>query len=175
MLATYAPGIFIDAQDKMQKLLQRHPDLEWNFPNSIYSCATVHPSKKTVTYEHVDTANAPINWCHIVPLGCFDPKVGGHLILFDLGLVIEFPPGSSILIPSAVLRHGNTSIRPHEERMSFTQYCSGGLMRWVECGFRTYKQYQEEDPVGFAKFKGDLKDRTTRYLNLFSRINRASA
>ncbi|KAJ7620521.1 hypothetical protein DFH06DRAFT_1010638, partial [Mycena polygramma] len=39
----------------------------------------------------------------------FDPNLGGHLILWDLNLVIRFPPGSSIFIPSALLRHSNVS------------------------------------------------------------------
>lgn len=57
-------------------------------------------------------------------------------MLWDLHLVIEFPPGSTILIPSASLRHGNTAIQPGETRYSFTQYTAGGIFRWIEHGFR---------------------------------------
>ena len=73
----------------------------------------------------------------ITALGNFNPKLGGHLILWDLHLVIEFPPGSTILIPSASLRHGNTAIQPGEKQYSFTQYTAGGLFRWVEQGFQS--------------------------------------
>ena len=69
-------------------------------------------------------------------LGSFDPKKGGHLILWDCHLVIEFPPGSTILLPSAILAHSNVSIASEERRYSFTQYTAGALFRWVERGFQ---------------------------------------
>jgi len=58
----------------------------------------------------MDFGNLPYGWCAITSLGPFDPKRGGHLVLWDLQLVIEFPPGSTILIPSAVLQHSNIPI-----------------------------------------------------------------
>jgi hypothetical protein len=63
--------------------------------------------------------------------------VGGHLVLRDLGIVVEFPPGSTILIPSALITHYNTPVRPNETRFSIVQYAAGGLFRWVENGFKT--------------------------------------
>lgn len=50
-------------------------------------------------------------------------------------MIIEFPPGSLILIPSSVIRHGNTPVQEDERRYSFTQYCAGALFRWVHNGF----------------------------------------
>ena len=63
--------------------------------------------------------------------------MGGHLVLKDLGIVVEFPPGSTILIPSTLITHYNTPVRPHETRFSIVQYAAGGLFRWVENGFKT--------------------------------------
>jgi hypothetical protein len=57
--------------------------------------------------------------------------------LRDLKLVIEFPPGSTILIPSSILSHSNVAVEAHERHYSFTQYAAGGLFRWVDNGFRT--------------------------------------
>ncbi|KAF8345216.1 hypothetical protein F5887DRAFT_856061, partial [Amanita rubescens] len=62
---------------------------------------------------------------------------GQHLVLWDFGLVIEFPPASTILIPSALLPHSNTSIQPNESRFSIVQYAAGGLFHWVENGCMT--------------------------------------
>ena len=62
-------------------------------------------------------------------------------MLWDLQLVIEFPPGSTILIPSAALHHSNTPIQKGEERYSFTQYTAGGLFRWVDHGFQKEDEY----------------------------------
>lgn len=80
--------------------------------------------------------------CAITALGDYDPKRGGHLVLWDLKLVIEFPPGSTILIPSACIRHSNVSIQEGETRYSFTQYAAGGLFRWVDHGFQSEKVYR---------------------------------
>ena len=62
-------------------------------------------------------------------------------MLWDLQLVIEFPPGSTILFPSAILRHSNVAIQKGEERYSFTQYTASGLFQWVDHGFPKEDSY----------------------------------
>ncbi|KAJ6459375.1 hypothetical protein C8R47DRAFT_1327991 [Mycena vitilis] len=57
------------------------------------------------------------------------------------GFATEFPPGCTIIIPSAAIFHSNIPIAPHERRYSFTQYTAGGLFRWVEHGFKTEEEY----------------------------------
>ncbi|KAJ3004272.1 hypothetical protein NUW54_g4889 [Trametes sanguinea] len=79
----------------------------------------------------------PICWCAITAFGTFDPQCSGHLVLWELRMVIEFPPGSTILISSAILTHSNTDLAPNERRYSLTQYTAGGLFRWVACGFQS--------------------------------------
>lgn len=64
-------------------------------------------------------------------------------MLWDLKLVVEFPPGATILIPSATVRHSNTAIRKGETRYSFTQYAAGGLFRWVDHGYQTERVRME--------------------------------
>jgi hypothetical protein len=78
--------------------------------------------------------NLAYGWCTITALGRFDPKKGGHLVIPELRLAIEFPPGSSILIPSAALTHYNLDICKEETRGSVTQFSAGGLFRWVAYG-----------------------------------------
>ena len=56
------------------------------------------------------------------------------MVLWDLDLVVEFPPGSTILLPSAAIAHSNTSIGRRESRCSFTQFTAGGLFRWTTHG-----------------------------------------
>jgi hypothetical protein len=56
--------------------------------------------------------------------------------LWDLGLVVRFPPGSTIFLPSALIRHSNTPVSAHERRYSFAQYTSGGIFRWIGHGFK---------------------------------------
>ncbi|KAF8197638.1 hypothetical protein K438DRAFT_1967188 [Mycena galopus ATCC 62051] len=104
---------------------------------SVFAAITFNFGPRTVTYPHLDFANLAWGWCAITALGNFDPDKGGHLILWDLKLIIRFPPGSTILIPSALMRHSNTSIQTHETRFSFTQYTSAGIFRFVENGFQS--------------------------------------
>ncbi|KAJ7434845.1 hypothetical protein B0H11DRAFT_1756848 [Mycena galericulata] len=115
------------------------PYLNRLFPEalSVFAACTFNFGPSTVTFPHVDAANLAWGWCCITALGHFDPDIGGHLILWDLNLVIRFPPGSTIFIPSALLRHSNIAIQQGETRYSFTQFTAGGLFRWVNNGNRS--------------------------------------
>ena len=73
-------------------------------------------------------------------LGDFDPTKGSHLVLWECKLVIEFPPGSTILIPSAIITHSNVPIQAGEKRYSVTQYATGVLFRWVVIDSVIYAQ-----------------------------------
>ncbi|KAJ7791295.1 hypothetical protein B0H14DRAFT_3094503 [Mycena olivaceomarginata] len=61
---------------------------------------------------------------------------------YAITLVIRFPPGATILIPSAIIRHSNVPVASHERRYSFTQYTAGGLFRWIGNGRRAQKKLQ---------------------------------
>lgn len=137
--AFYFPKIFQHYSTNLCALFSRHPYLEHNFANSIFPVCTFNASPQSVCLEHVDSANFAGGGCPISSSGSYDPTLGGHLILFDWKVYIEFPPGSTIIIPSSSLAHGNTPVQPGETRVSFTQYCAGGLFRWVGCGFRSLK------------------------------------
>jgi len=100
-------------------------------------------------------------------MGPYDHKKGGHLVLFNIDRIIEFPPGSHILIPSAVMRHANMAIQPHERRMGFTQYTAGGLFRWVDQGFC---KATEMDTKLKAKMDAEAPTRYENLLNLYSKL-----
>ncbi|PPQ76067.1 hypothetical protein CVT26_004586 [Gymnopilus dilepis] len=175
-LGFYFPKVYEDYACNLYPLYEAHPHLQTNFPDiSIYPACTFNLGPLTATLEHTDAANVPYGLCAITAFGDFDPEKGGHLILFDLKLVIEFPPGSTILIPSSILRHGNTPIVGEgagSYRMSLTQYCAGGLFRWVSYGFKTAKTLLSE-PGGEERKRaidGNLSDRTAAALELFSTV-----
>ncbi|KAI0644828.1 hypothetical protein C8Q79DRAFT_912471, partial [Trametes meyenii] len=161
----FAPKLHAYYSDTLDALEARHPRLKRNFKNSVFARITFNLGPKTVTYVHIDQNNLPAGLCAITALGDFDPELGGHLILWDAGLVIEFPPGATILIPSALLRHSNTAIRPGETRYSLTQYSAGGLFRWVECGFKTQKAFEAEG----GTFKLSGSERWAKGLSLYSK------
>ncbi|KAJ7369101.1 hypothetical protein DFH08DRAFT_677844, partial [Mycena albidolilacea] len=86
---------------------------------------------------HTDFGNKADGMYLIGELGCFDPNEGGHLILWDYDLIVCFPPGCSILIPSAVVTHSNTPIQDGEEHFSLIQYSAGAPSHWVANRFQT--------------------------------------
>jgi hypothetical protein len=100
---------------------------------------------ETVTGKHRDHGNSPGIPCAITALGDYNPDTSGHLIITELRLIIRFPPGATILISSASFEHFNAPIQPGETRTSFTQYVSGGILRYVEWGFRGWKAIPREE------------------------------
>ncbi|KAK7027988.1 hypothetical protein VNI00_015074 [Paramarasmius palmivorus] len=152
-IAGHGSGAFRTWQENIwQSYAQNKKDLQahdaslcWNYNNSIFAAAAFNFGPRVVSLDHVDFENRPDGFCAVTALcpseGGYDYKTGGHLILWDLHLVVEFPPGTTILLPSAILRHSNVSIGANEHRMSFAQYSSGHLFRFVERGFRTEEDF----------------------------------
>ncbi|KAJ7759858.1 hypothetical protein B0H14DRAFT_3511215 [Mycena olivaceomarginata] len=118
LFAIWAPVLFAFYTAQMALLRHWKPSLRPNFVGSIFAACTFNFGPRAICAPHLDFANLAWGWCAITALGNFDPDFGGHLILWDLGLVIHFQPGSTILIPSAL-------------------YTAGGLFRWVRNGFKT--------------------------------------
>lgn len=140
--ATWAPKLYEYYSDHLKRLLAQDKATHRPFKNSVWAAATFNFGPVTTCFKHKDTANLPFGWCGITSLGTFDPKHGGHLVLWEARRVIEFPPGSTVLIPSAAIAHSNVPIRKGERRYSFTQYTSGGIFRWVDHGFKTEKRHR---------------------------------
>jgi hypothetical protein len=172
-MAFYAPKLFRFYEDKLEQLYDHHPTLRRNIPGSIFPASTFNLGPSTVCVEHVDSANVSHGLCPITSAGSYNPKIGGHIVLKQPKLIIEFPPGSTILLPSSTLVHSNTPIHAGETRFSMTQYCAGGLIRWVNYGFRTAKSLLEEkggkERIEAINGSGDSRWRES--LNLFSTVD----
>ncbi|KAI0369565.1 hypothetical protein BV20DRAFT_946050, partial [Pilatotrama ljubarskyi] len=157
----YAPRLHAYYSRTMNALRRNDHTLKSNFKRCVFGSATFNLGPRVVTYVHTDHLNLPAGWCAITAVGDFDPSEGGHLLLWDLGLMIEFPPGALVLIPSAILRHSNTIVRPHEHRYSFTQYSAGGLFRWVECGCKSQATFLAQGGVydlsGEERWRHDVR------------------
>ncbi|KIY48272.1 hypothetical protein FISHEDRAFT_43656 [Fistulina hepatica ATCC 64428] len=143
VFATWAPRLHERYKDSFEALLAHDNSLVRNFVASVWAAVAFNFGPQTVTYRHRDSHNIPYGWCAITALGTFNYLLGGHLVLWDLKLVIQFPPGSTILLPSAIVEHSNTSIGLHETRYSITQFSAGGLFRWVDQGFQSQGRFFE--------------------------------
>ena len=133
---TNFPDIHAYYELELSKLYRSSPQLRRPYASSIMPAAAYNLGPATVCRPHRDSANLSFGICAIIALGHFDHTAGGHLVLRELGLVIEFPPGATVLIPSAVLTHFNTRLAQGERRYSFTQYAAGSLFCYIENGMR---------------------------------------
>ena len=167
----YAPKVAAHYWEKLTPLLAKDKTLKKPFPHSTYPAAAFNLGPCVCTFKHRDHLNCPFGLCAIQALGDFDPTQGGHLILWDLGLYIEFPPGSLILIPSATLLHSNTPVKEHEKRASFTQYCGGNLLHFVDNGFTTQKALKANNPRKFAEMQEKRAKRWSYGLSLLSTLD----
>ncbi|KAF7368419.1 hypothetical protein MVEN_00164600 [Mycena venus] len=141
LFANWAPNLYDMYVQYMSVFYKNYTKLCRPFLNGIFSMCTFNLGPQTCALGHRDFLNLAFGWCAITALGEFDYKRGGHLILWDAKLILEFPPGCTILIPSAAVYHSNIPIGMNETRYSFTQYTAGGLFRWVEQGFMTEGEY----------------------------------
>lgn len=115
----------------MNDLTTQDPDLRAVYSGSVFACTTFNFSPHMVTVPHKDHLNLTYSWCSIMSLGDFDHELGRHLVLPDLKLIIKFPQGSTILIPSTLFTHYNFPIRAEEVRQTITQFSAGGIFRWI--------------------------------------------
>ena len=133
---TNFPDIHAYYELELSKLYCSSPQLQRPYTSSIMPAAAYNLGPATVRHPHCGSANLSFRICVITALSHFDHMTGGHLVLRELGLVVEFPPGAMVLISSAVLTHFNTRLAQGERRYSFTQYAAGSLFFYIENGMR---------------------------------------
>lgn len=171
-MATWAPKLYCYYCKTLGELHEHDPSLKRNFRSSVFAAASFNLGPKTVCFKHKDHANLPFGFCSITSFGSFDPSKGGHLVLWDCHLVIEFPPGATILLPSATVAHSNTSISDHETRFSFAQYTAGALFRWVENGFQRQEDYHKSlSPQERAEVEEKSRARWALGLSMLPRLD----
>ncbi|KAI0349137.1 hypothetical protein OH77DRAFT_1533394 [Trametes cingulata] len=165
-LKLFAPQLHAYYGTTLKTLQKSNRDLRRNFEDNVFAAATFNLGPRVVTVVHTDHMNIPAGWCAITAICNYDPQNGGHLLLWDLKLMIEFPQGALILIPSAILSHSNTNIGANESRYSFTQYSAGGLFCWVACGCMSQKNFFRDGQT----YSVAGKDRWQQGLTMFSTL-----
>ncbi|KAI0055660.1 hypothetical protein BV25DRAFT_1815305 [Artomyces pyxidatus] len=173
--ATGAPKLYKHYESNINALVEHDPTLEMPFSNSIHAAVTFNLGPRTVTKKHVDSGNLPNGWCAITPLGNFDASAGGHFVLHEFKLIIQFPANSTIHVPSGSVTHSNLPVQRHETRLSLTQYTAGPLHRWVAYGFRTEKMLARQDPAEKAQMDAARAGRWPAALRLFSKYEELEA
>ena len=165
-----APKLHHRYECLLNGLHRKHPELaiQEERKRSVLAASTFNATSPVVSIPHKDFQNFGPGWCAITALGKFNPTNGGHLILWEFKLVIEFPRGSTILIPSALVTHSNTTIGEGETRMSITQYTAGALFRWAACGYRSMSSLTADQQ---AELKRGASERAVQGIALFSKLS----
>jgi hypothetical protein len=159
------PKVYRDVVTTIAGLQGHYANLRRAFPGSAWAACSINMGPWSISDDHIDSGNAPGVPCAITALGKFDPTKGGHLVLFDLKLIIQFPPGSTILIPSASLRHGNIRVHDSETRYSVIQYMAGGLACHLAWGFKIQSQLSKK------AIRSDAAAGPGRWLEVLSRFS----
>ncbi|KAJ3546636.1 hypothetical protein NMY22_g1973 [Coprinellus aureogranulatus] len=147
------------------------PDLVPNWDSSIFSAAACNLGKRVATCLHRDCRNLSYGFCAVHALGKFDHTKGGHIVLKEPKLIVQFPPGTHILLPSAVITHGNIPVQDGETRVSFTQYTAGAMFRYADCGFTTLKKLKKRNKRLHRKILADSKSRWQMGLGLWPTVD----
>ncbi|KAJ3717152.1 hypothetical protein C8R42DRAFT_724780 [Lentinula raphanica] len=87
----YAPRTYEFYQSNLNRLFESNPLLFRWFPKTVFPAVSFNLGPQTVTWPHKDFHNLAWGWCSVTALGDFDPDKGGHLVLWDIGLIIRFP------------------------------------------------------------------------------------
>ncbi|KAJ6517027.1 hypothetical protein DFH09DRAFT_1332610 [Mycena vulgaris] len=123
---------------KCDNALQKsRPHLHRPFTCSVFFCTAFNFGSNVWMFRHRDVLNLVLGLCAVQALGNFDHKKGGHLVLWDLKLVVEFPASALILLPSATIAHSNVPI-------------AGGIFRYVDNNFQTIDELWE-DPEEYER------------------------
>ncbi|KAJ8072820.1 hypothetical protein PM082_016379 [Marasmius tenuissimus] len=157
LMKTYYKDLHTLYANVQEKLQVDNPGLVQNFANCCFAACTFNFGK-AVTRRHTDYLNLLFGMCAVLPIGNYNFEKGGHLILWDLKLVIQFPPGTIILLPSAMIEHSNVSIGKGERRSSITFYSAAGLFRWVCNGFVSDNEFCERASVKMRRQWATYRD-----------------
>ncbi|KAJ7032397.1 hypothetical protein C8F04DRAFT_959072 [Mycena alexandri] len=80
-------------------------------------------------------------WAALTALGTFNADKGGHIILWDLNMVVWFPEGATILLPRALIRHSFVKIAPSETRYCLIQHTPAPVFHFHKNGNRTDTEF----------------------------------
>jgi len=171
------PDLMKQYTELQLELLAINSLLKTMFPDSPFCAFTMNMGPHTVCLGHRDFWNLVYGTCPIGALGPFNHRTGGHIILHEPKLIIEFRRGDVIFVPSGAVTHENVPISEGEVRYSFTMYTLGGLFRYAWCGMQTVKDLRKKDASLYARYIGEgagrWEDGWKRYSTMDDLISRA--
>lgn len=174
---TWAPDVYEDYLKCHSSIVARDPSLDLVYPPQAkdvlpFAALTANLGPRTVCSRHRDIKNrGPGGVCTVKTLGRYDSKRGGHVVLHELGLIVEMEPGDVIFFPSAIISHETIPIGPEETRYSLVWYSAGGLFRWCDAGFRSLVSLEALDSNAHAEHQNKGKARQAEGWSRYSTLS----
>jgi hypothetical protein len=146
----YFPKLFKYYDNVLESVCALSQDCNFPYQDLPFASYTLNVGDKCICNVHVDALNLSTGLCLVIPLGNFDPRKGGHLILHELRLFLELPPGSIVLFPSAIISHENVTISDGESRRAFTGFTPAFMFQWAENGFSRVPEMSKEERIEYG-------------------------
>ncbi|KAE9384834.1 hypothetical protein BT96DRAFT_960843 [Gymnopus androsaceus JB14] len=146
-LQVFFPQIHRLLSNLHHHLSTNNPALKTIFPGVGFAACHLNLGRAR-TKLHNDLKNIFFAVCGVGAFGPFNHKTGAHLIMWELGIVVEFPSGCGFLFPSATVSHANVPIGPDESRHSAAFFTSSGNLRYFHNGFMTDKEFRARASTG---------------------------
>ncbi|KAG9044754.1 hypothetical protein FS837_007578 [Tulasnella sp. UAMH 9824] len=178
---TWAPDIHRDYEGCHNAITSHDPSLNRVCPaesgvNLPFASLTANLGPQTVCEKHRDVKNrANGGVCAVKTLGKYDWQRGGHIVLHELGLVVEMKPGDVLFFPSAVITHSTIPIFDSETRYSLVWYSAGGLFCWKDANFQTHTDWKWHSPEEYRKHKKGGERRWNDGWKKFATLSQLSA
>ena len=108
---TWAPRLHAEYRCCQEDYKQRCPEMQ--IPSNIlpFAAVTANLGPKTICHKHVDAQNLSYGWCVVCAMGEFDSTMGGHMVLHDARIILEYGRGDIIFLPSAIMAHENIPVQ----------------------------------------------------------------
>ncbi|KAK6966286.1 hypothetical protein R3P38DRAFT_2591158 [Favolaschia claudopus] len=139
ILKHFCPDAYETLRQDKEEMLDHNPNTFYPNEASVFSAATMElgGAHFNIRDPRGDLRDLePAGWNILTALGRYRAIHGGHVIFWQLGLVIQFPPGSSILLPAGVVNYSFVKVDPTETRFSLLQWSGGGVRRFLDNGRR---------------------------------------
>ncbi|KAK7001860.1 hypothetical protein R3P38DRAFT_2381067, partial [Favolaschia claudopus] len=135
----FCPAAYDTLNEDKEDMLRHNPNAYYPNEASVFPAATMELGGPHFNiHDHRGDLRdmEPAGWNILTALGKYSAFRGGHVIFWELGLVIQFPPGSSILLPAGLIHYSFVKVDDHETRFSMLQWAGAGVRRFLDNGGR---------------------------------------
>ncbi|KAK7013745.1 hypothetical protein R3P38DRAFT_2788019 [Favolaschia claudopus] len=157
----YAPRSYAYLAAKIDQL-----DLTLPFRNSIFTTCELRYGD-VPTFEDFNDAAAFDTMEAMTVVG----STGGHITFEEDQIIHELNVGNTVLAASGAKKTNFPTIGKTGRRFVFRQYVSAGVLRWIEKGGRTDKEFETAPEAERAAWVAGRRDRANTGLKMFGRLS----